>query len=99
MPGSGLARDYTGPQRLAWRFLLPVMRVLPHVHSARTSGRNLAAVADDERFADVSGKYFLGLEPVRTSTDSYDLAKAADLWETSERLIAAVGVTGEGRRG
>jgi hypothetical protein len=99
MPGSGLARDYTGMQRLAWRFLLPVMRVLPHVHSARTSGRNLAAPAGDERFADVTGKYFLGPEPVSSSAESYDLGKAADLWETSERLIAAVGVTGESRRG
>ncbi|HEY1590593.1 MAG TPA: SDR family NAD(P)-dependent oxidoreductase [Solirubrobacteraceae bacterium] len=99
MPGSGLARDYTGPQRLAWRFVLPVMRVLPHVHTARTSGRNLAALAGDERFADVSGKYFLGLDPVSSSADSNDLAKAADLWETSERLIAAVGLTGESLRG
>ena len=29
MPGSGLARDYPPLQRLAWRYLLPALRVLP----------------------------------------------------------------------
>jgi light-dependent protochlorophyllide reductase len=88
MPGSGLARDYSRSQRFAWRFVLPLLRVLPQVHSARASGRNLAALADDERFEGVSGEYFVGLKAVKSSTDSYDRDKAADLWHTSERLIA-----------
>ncbi len=88
MPGSGLARDYTGPQRFAWRFVLPLLRFLPDVHSARTSGEHLAALVNEERFANASGRYFLGLRAVSSSTDSYDPAKAADLWHTSERLIA-----------
>jgi len=37
--GSGLARDYPPLQRLAWRYLLPALRVLPGVRSTRTSGR------------------------------------------------------------
>jgi len=88
MPGSNLARDYSGAQRFAWRFALPLLRVLPHVHSSRTSGTHLAALVDDERYADVSGQYFLGLRSVRSSVESYDRDKAADLWRTSERLIA-----------
>lgn len=89
MPGSGLARDYTGAQRLAWRFVLPLLRVLPDVNSSQTSSRNLAALAGDERFAHVSGEYFLGLKAVGSSTESHDSAKAADLWATSERLVAS----------
>ncbi len=89
MPGSGLARDYTGVQRLAWRFVLPLLRVLPDVNSTQTSGRNLAALAGDECFAHVSGEYFLGLKAVGSSTESRDSAKAADLWATSERLVAS----------
>jgi NAD(P)-dependent dehydrogenase (short-subunit alcohol dehydrogenase family) len=89
LPGSGLARDYTGPQRLAWRFLGPLLRVLPGVNSARTSGRNLAALATDERYADTSGQYFSGLRPTRSSAESFDRAKATDLWVTSERLVEA----------
>ena len=87
MPGSGLARDYPPVQRLAWRYLLPALRVLPRVRSTRTSGRYLAALTNDARFASVSGEYFDGLRIIRSSVDSYDRAKALDLWETSERLL------------
>jgi NAD(P)-dependent dehydrogenase (short-subunit alcohol dehydrogenase family) len=88
MPGSGLARDYPPVQRLAWRYLLPALRVLPGVRSIRTSGRYLAALANDARFDGVSGDYFDGLRPIRSSMDSYDRDKALDLWETSERLLS-----------
>jgi light-dependent protochlorophyllide reductase len=91
MPGSGLARDYPPWQRFAWRFVLPVMRVLPQVHSARTSGQRLAALAADPRFEGVSGRYFDGLKDVRSSADSYDLELADDLWSTSERLCGLSG--------
>jgi NAD(P)-dependent dehydrogenase (short-subunit alcohol dehydrogenase family) len=87
MPGSGLARDYPPLQRLAWRYLLPTLRVLPGVRSTRTSGRHLAALTNDARFDGVSGEYFDGPRPIRSSADSYDRDKALDLWETSERLL------------
>ena len=60
MPGSGLARDYPPLHRLAWRYLLPALRVLPGVRSTRASGRYLAALADDARFDGVTGEYFAG---------------------------------------
>jgi NAD(P)-dependent dehydrogenase (short-subunit alcohol dehydrogenase family) len=88
MPGSGLARDYPPVQRLAWRYLLPALRVLPGVRSTRTSGRYLAALVNDSRFDGVSGRYFDGLRPIKSSADSYDRDKALDLWQTSERLLA-----------
>jgi light-dependent protochlorophyllide reductase len=88
MPGSGLARDYPPLQRLAWRYLLPALRVLPGVRSTRTSGRYLAALTGDARFDGVTGKYFAGRKPIRSSAESYDQAKAVDLWETSEQLLA-----------
>jgi NAD(P)-dependent dehydrogenase (short-subunit alcohol dehydrogenase family) len=87
MPCSGLARDYPPLQRLAWRYLLPALRVLPGVRSTRTSGRYLAALTNDARFGGVSGGYFDGLRPIRSSADSYDRDNAIDLWETSERLV------------
>lgn len=106
MPGSGLARDYTAPQRFAWRFVLPLLRVLPGVHSTRTSAEHLAALVNEDGFADASGQYFLGLQAVSSSTDSYDPSKAADLWHTSQRLIASAadhsnarGPAGTGRPG
>ncbi len=39
MPGSGLARDYSGIQRFAWRFVMPVLRVLPQVSSTSSVGQ------------------------------------------------------------
>ena len=90
MPGSGLARDYPPMQRLAWRYLLPALRVLPGVRSTRTSGRYLAALANDARFDGVTGEYFDGLRPIRSSADSYSRDKALDLWQTSERLVMQV---------
>jgi light-dependent protochlorophyllide reductase len=90
MPGSGLARDYPPLQRLAWRYLLPALRVLPGVRSTRTSGRYLAALTGDARFDGVTGKYFAGRKPIRSSAESYDQAKAVDLWETSEQLLTRV---------
>jgi NAD(P)-dependent dehydrogenase (short-subunit alcohol dehydrogenase family) len=87
MPGSGLARDYPRLQKLAWRFLFPALRVLPNVRSTRTSGRYLAALVNDARFDGVSGEYFEGPRPKKSSADSYDLDNARNLWETSERLL------------
>jgi light-dependent protochlorophyllide reductase len=93
MPGSGLARDYGRVQQLAWRFVLPALRILPQVRSTRTSGRNLAALAADPAFDGVSGRYYDGPKAIRSSVDSYDAAKARDLWQTSERLAATPGGT------
>lgn len=87
MPGSGLARDYPPIQRLAWRYLLPALRVLPGVRSTRTSGRYLAALVHDARYDGVSGQYFDGLRQINSSTDSYDRDKALDLWVTSHKLL------------
>jgi NAD(P)-dependent dehydrogenase (short-subunit alcohol dehydrogenase family) len=88
MPGSGLARDYGVLQRAAWRFLMPALRVLPQVRGIERSGSDLAALAADPAYEGVTGCYFDGLEPIRSSEDSYDREQARDLWETSERLIA-----------
>ena len=90
MPGSGLARDYSAAGRWAWRYLFPALRVLPGVHSTRTSGRNLAALVSEARVEGVTGAYFAGRRQIRSSVDSYDHDKALDLWETSERLLATV---------
>jgi light-dependent protochlorophyllide reductase len=86
MPGSGLARDYSPNMRWAWRYVMPMLRVLPNVNSTRSSGARLAALVTELRFDGVTGAYFEGNRPIRSSADSYDRDKALDLWETSERL-------------
>lgn len=88
MPGSGLAREYGPVLKLVWRYVFQLLRVLPNVNSVATSGRRLAALVHDARFEGVTGTYYERERPIRSSTDSYDAAKALDLWVTSERLVA-----------
>ena len=52
--------------------------------------RNIAALAVDPTFEGVSGRYYEGAKEIRSSRDSYDAAKALELWETSERLVQHV---------
>jgi hypothetical protein len=87
MSGSGLGRDYPPLQRFAWNYVLPALRFLPGVNSTRTSGRHLAALAADPRLNGVTGMYFEGARPALSSSDSYDIGKAQELWATSERLL------------
>ena len=89
MPGTGLARDYPTVQALAWRYLLPALTVVPglNVHTPRRSGAALARLVTDPELAAVTGRYFSGTREIRSSPDSYDLGKAADLWETSADLV------------
>ena len=88
MPGSGLGRDYSPLQRLAWRYVLPALRVLPGVNSTRTSGRHLAALAADPRFDGVTGMYFQGNKPALSSADSYNIDRARELWASSAQMLA-----------
>jgi NAD(P)-dependent dehydrogenase (short-subunit alcohol dehydrogenase family) len=86
MPGTGLARDYRGPQAFAWRYLLPALTIVPglNVHTPRQSGEALARLVLEP---ELTGGYYSGRRAVRSSEDSYDLGKAADLWDTSVELV------------
>ncbi|MBA2510479.1 MAG: SDR family NAD(P)-dependent oxidoreductase [Actinomycetota bacterium] len=89
MPGSGLARDYGAAQRFAWRYVFPALRLfVPNVNSTGASGRVLAQLVSEPRFGGVTGKYFVGHEAQRSSDESYDREKAAELWEASARLVS-----------
>lgn len=88
MPGTGLARDYGPVVRLLWRLLplvIPVLRLLvtENIHTAAQSGRALADLAAGGGGGGdaVSGRYFEGTREIRSSVDSYVLAKQQDLWE------------------
>lgn len=86
MPGTGLARDYNAVLRVAWRYVMPALTVVPGVRTHRRSGALLARLVLDPGLAGVTGRYFAGRRAVRSSEDSYDRDKAADLWTVSEEL-------------
>ncbi len=97
MPGSGLARDYGAFSRFGWRFVLPVLRLfVANVHSPETSGKALASLVLDPRFEGISGKYFVGDRQEASSAESYDEARAAELWRVSAELVGLPAAAREG---
>lgn len=92
MPGTGLAREYSAPMRWMWNVvmpkMLPLMRLLltKNIHTADASGAALARLVTDPGLATTNGKYFEGLHEIRSSVDSYDDTRAADLWRDSASL-------------
>ncbi len=87
MPGTALARDYGALQKFLWNFVLPVLRFIPGVNSTIKSGRDLARLILDPQLESVSGKYFVGRNPVPSSKQSYDESQAAELWDASARMV------------
>ena len=92
MPGTGLARSYGPAAQIAWHTLGPVLSwaLRPfhiNIHSPKDSGRALAKLVLDPALEKVSRRYFEGLKEIPSSLESYDLAKAAALWDQSADLV------------
>jgi NAD(P)-dependent dehydrogenase (short-subunit alcohol dehydrogenase family) len=95
MPGTGLARDHHGFRAFAWHRIMPALTLVPGInrHTPKQSGSALARLVLDPRLAATTGRYFNGERQVRSSAESYDAGKAADLWETSIALTADPALT------
>jgi NAD(P)-dependent dehydrogenase (short-subunit alcohol dehydrogenase family) len=92
MPGTDLARGYSPAKRFAWYYILPyvlpLLRLLhANVNSIEASGRALARLVLDPELEGVTGRYFDGRKEIRSSAESYDEKKAAELWEASADLV------------
>lgn len=94
MPGTGLSREYSGPERWIWNnilpHILPLLRLImsPNIHSPRESGQNLAWLATSADNKGVSGEYYEGRKRIRSSVESYDETKQNELWEWTVRTVA-----------
>lgn len=87
MPGTELARTYSGPLRFVWHYLLPVGTLFyPNVNSPAKSGRRLALLVAGEE-AGASGRYFSNGREVRSSELSYSVANSLNLWDVSADMI------------
>ncbi len=89
--GTNLIRDYPLLVRLGWDFVLPLVRPLARLfipmNSVGASGRALARLVTDPALESVTGRYFSGMDEVRSSKASYEAQPALDLWEISVRLV------------
>ena len=92
MPGTGLAREYTGVMKFMWNFVMPkvipLLRLLvtKNIHTPAASGAALARLITDPVLASTNGKYFEGLKEIPSSVDSYDAGRADELWQSSAVL-------------
>lgn len=88
MPGTGLARDYSLIARFAWKYILPVLTLFKrNVNTVSQSGRALASLVMNTEFENVTGKYFDGTRPIRSSKLSYHIENRKDLWRSSIKLV------------
>lgn len=86
VPGTGLIRDWN--PLLAYLVKSPLMRLLgAQISDVVTSGRAMARLVLDPELAAVSGAYFQINQQRRSSAESYDRAKACELWESSAELV------------
>lgn len=89
MPGTGLVRDAGPGVRLAWNTVMKAMRVLPGVSSARRSGRVLADLAVDARWAGLRDGAYVEVDRVTDpAPHAFDEARERRLWEASDTLVA-----------
>ncbi len=87
MPGSGLATDYTAAAKFVWYKILPILcKFIPNVNTMEQSGKALAKLIIDPELATVTGKYFSGFNMIDSAVESYDRAKASQLWNASVEL-------------
>jgi NAD(P)-dependent dehydrogenase (short-subunit alcohol dehydrogenase family) len=85
--GNGLGRNGKTLIRFTWFYLLPALsRLFGFGRSVQQAGTDLAYLATAPELRNVTGKYFSGRKLVKSSAESYDESKAADLWQTSLKL-------------
>jgi NAD(P)-dependent dehydrogenase (short-subunit alcohol dehydrogenase family) len=90
MPGTGLARDRSSLEQVGWSRVLPlVSRLIPGASTPVQSAAALARLLTEPSQATGTGMHFdFTLKHTASSKDSHRLDWAADLYGTSERLVA-----------
>jgi light-dependent protochlorophyllide reductase len=86
--GTGLTRDYPGFVRVLARYVFPAFaRMRSNAGRADSSGKALARLVLDPELEQATGRYYDRLEAVPSSEESYDQARAAELWRVSAELV------------
>ncbi|KAF7886796.1 uncharacterized protein EAF02_003443 [Botrytis sinoallii] len=94
MPGTGLAREANMFEHWLWNSVLPhliwLLRLvaIPNTHTPAESGAALARLATAADVEGTTGKYFEGLNEIKSSKDSYDESKQEDLWNWTVSYLA-----------
>jgi light-dependent protochlorophyllide reductase len=81
-----LVRDYSQAELSALSATIS-QSVLENAKDSKVMGNALVRLILDPSLENITGKYFDGLEEVQSSDESYDEKKAAELWESSAKLV------------
>ena len=88
LPGTGLAREASLPQRIAWRAMAPVVRWIPGSSTPARSGGVLADLALGRR--GLNGDRYLSIDrDVDPTPTAFDEHREERLWEVAEQLTTA----------
>lgn len=88
LPGTGLARNASLPQRIAWRAMAPLARLIPGSSTPARSGRVLAELALGRRGP--NGDRYLSIDrDIDPTPTAFDTNREQRLWETAEQLTTA----------
>lgn len=95
--GTGLQREAAPPLRFVANRIMPLMKPLlhrvltPYIYTAEESGAMLARLVTSPDLNGVTGKYFGAgrREAIHSSDESYDTARAEELWQDSLALTGA----------
>ncbi len=83
-----VARDYSGFVRGLSRTVLPLAaKIQGNLGNMHASSSALARLVTDPSLERVTGRYFDRFEDIASSKESYDLAKASELWDASAELV------------
>ena len=85
VPGTGLARHADPVSRFAMRRILPAMTLTPFATTRSAAGRHLADVVLGTTRAP-TGAYVDRDREARSSEESYDPQREAELWDAAERF-------------
>ena len=88
LPETKLLRDYSSFVRVLSRTVLPVVgKVQGNLGNMDASSTALARLVTEPSLERVTGRYFDRFDDIASSEDSYDLAKASELWDVSVELV------------
>ncbi len=88
LPETQLSRDYSGFVRGLSRTVLPLAaKIQGNLGNMHASSSALARLVTDPSLERVTGRYFDRFEDIASSKESYDLAKASELWDASAELV------------
>ena len=88
LPGTGLAREASLADRIAWRAMAPFARLIPGSSTPARSGRVLAELALGRR-GDNGDRYLSIDRDIDPTPTAFDEQREERLWEVAEQLTGA----------